>query len=59
MEAFGGSPGVHNGMVNAMLLDPKRVVNVKSWMQAKTNKAYTDASEAVKAVLLISGADKQ
>ncbi len=59
MEVFGDSPGVHRGMVDAMLLDPKRVVDVKNASQAETDKAYTDASEAVKAALLISGADKR
>ncbi len=59
MEAFGGSPRVHKRIVDMMLLDPKRVANVKNQMQAKTDKAYTDASEALKAVLLISRADKR
>jgi hypothetical protein len=30
VEAFRGSPGVHRVMNDAMLLNPKRVVNVKN-----------------------------
>jgi hypothetical protein len=59
VEVFGGSLRVHKGMVDAMVLDPKRVVDVKNPTQAKTDKAYTDVSEAVKAALLIIWADKQ
>jgi hypothetical protein len=46
-------------MVDAMLLDPKRAVDVKNLTHAKMDKAYNDVLDAVKAVLLISGADKR
>ena len=42
VEALGGLPGVHKGMVDAILLDPKRVVDGKILTQAETNKVHTD-----------------
>ena len=58
VEAFRGSPGIHQGMIEAMLKDPTRVANVGKPTVAKINMAEDDAMEAVKAALLISGADK-
>ena len=58
VEAFGGSPGIHQGMIEAMLKDPTRVANVGKPTVAEICKAEDDATEAVKAALLISGADK-
>ena len=58
VEAFGGSPGVHQGMIDGMLKDPTRVANVTRPTAAERTKAEEDASEAVKAALLISGADR-
>ena len=58
VEAFGGSPGVHQGMIDGMLKDLTRVANVTRPTSAEITKAEEDASEAVKAALLISGADK-
>ena len=58
VEAFRGSPGIHQGMIEAMLKDPTRVANVGKPMVAEINMAEDDATEAVKAALLISGADK-
>ena len=34
VEAFGGSPGIHQGMIEAMLKDPTRVANVGKPMGA-------------------------
>jgi hypothetical protein len=42
VEALGGLPGVNKGMVDAILLDPKRVVDGKILTQAETNKVHTD-----------------
>ena len=58
VEAFGGSPGIHNGMIESMLKDTTRVANTTKPTAAERKKAEEDASEAVKAALLISGADK-
>jgi len=58
VEAFGGSPGIHQGMIDGMLKDPMQVANVAKPTVAEITKAEEDASEAVKAALLISGADK-
>ena len=58
VEAFGGSPGIHQGMINEMLKDPTRVANVAKPTVVEITKAEGDTSEAVKAALLISGADK-
>ncbi len=58
VEAFGGSPGIHQGMINAMLKDPTRVANVARPTATERKEAEDDATEAVKAALLISGADK-
>jgi hypothetical protein len=58
VEAFGGSPGIHQGMIDAMLKDPTRVANVARPTATERKEAEDDATEAVKAALLISGADK-
>ena len=58
VEAFRGSPGIHQGMIEAMLKDPTRMANVGKPTVAEINTAEDDAMEVVKAALLISGADK-
>ncbi len=58
VEAFGGSPGIHQGMIEAMLKDLTKVANVGKPTVAEISKAEDDATEAVKAALLISGADE-
>ena len=58
VEAFRGSLGIHQGMIEAMLKDPTRMANVGKPTVAEINMAEDDAMEAVKAALLISGADK-
>ena len=45
-------------MIDGMLKDPTRVANVAKPTVAEITKAEGDASEAVKAALVISGADK-
>ncbi len=56
--AFGGSSRVHKGLVEGLLRDPTCISNVKNVSKAEHTKAKEDACEAVKATLLISGADK-
>jgi hypothetical protein len=59
VEVFGGLPGVHKGLVNVLLKDPSWVNNIYN----VTPKEHTEAKEtickAVKAAMLISGADKR
>jgi hypothetical protein len=59
VEAFSGSPGIHKGMVVVMLQDPKKVAGITKPMAKEIQKMHVEASEAVKAALLISGADRQ
>ena len=54
VEAFGGSPGVHQGLVDAELL--KQGIRNASALQLKA--AEEVSSEQVKAALLISGASR-
>ena len=54
VEAFGGSPGVHQGLVDAELLK-QGVRNVNA---AQLKAAEAVSSEQVKAALLISGASR-
>ena len=59
MEAFGGSLGIHRGLVEGLLNEPGRVVNPGYVMAAERRAAEEEANESVKAALLISGADKR
>jgi hypothetical protein len=59
VEAFGGSPGLHKGMIEVLIQDPTKVANVTRPTDKEIERVHTEASEAVKAALLISGADKQ
>ncbi len=58
VEAFGGSPGVHKGMIDPLLKDASRVANVGSPTPDEMKKVKEDAIESVKTALLISGADR-
>ena len=55
VEAFGGSPGIHQGLVNAEL---KRM-GLTNPTDAQIEAAEDVAVEQVKAALLISGADRR
>jgi hypothetical protein len=57
VEAFGGSPGVHKGLMDALLTHITSAGGNPTAGQQK--KAEEDSSEAVKAALLISGADRR
>ena len=59
VEAFGGSLGMHNGLVEGILKDPGWVRNVNSITDAECRDTDQEVSDTVKAVLVISGADKQ
>jgi hypothetical protein len=58
VEAFGGSPGLHKGMTEVLVKDAGRFANVAVTMEDEIAKKENEANEAVKAALLISGADK-
>jgi hypothetical protein len=57
VEAFGGTPGIHKGLTDALLTPMTSIGGVPSAAQQK--KAEEDSSEAVKAALLISRADRR
>ena len=44
VEAFGGSPGVHNGLVEGILKDPGRVRNVNSITDAECRAAEQEVA---------------
>ena len=56
VEAFGGSPGVHEGLVRGILSNVMRGTTPTA---KERSDAEETASEAVKAALLISGADRR
>ncbi len=57
VEAFGGSPGIHKGLMDALLTPVTSIGGVP--LAAQQKKAEEDSSKAVKAALLISGADRR
>ncbi len=59
VEAFGGSPGFHKGMMEALAKDATRFANAAAPMEDEIAKMENEANKAVKAVLLISGAGKR
>ncbi len=58
-EAFGGLPGVHKGLVEVLVKNPSQVNDVNNVTPKECREAEETACEAVKAALLISGADKR
>ncbi len=58
VKAFGGSPGLHKGMIDVLVQDPTKVTDMTKRTDKEIEKIRAEASEAVKAALLISGADK-
>ncbi len=59
VEAFGGSPGIHKGLVDRLLKEPGRVANPANITANERKAAEEEADELVKAALLISGAEKR
>jgi hypothetical protein len=59
VEAFGRSPGVHKGLVARVLKQAGAAVDPDNPTTAKRKKAEQEVGEAVKAALVISGANKQ
>ncbi len=59
VEAFGGSPGLHKGMMEALAKDATRFANVVAPTKDKIAKMENEANKAAKAALLISRANKR
>ena len=59
VEVFGGSPGVHKRLVNVVLAKPGRVEDPNNVTVAELKAAEEDTTKAVKAVLLVSRAEKR
>jgi hypothetical protein len=58
VEAFGGSPGIHKGLVDRLLKELGRVANPANITANERKATEEEANESVKAALLISGAEK-
>ena len=59
-EALGASPGIHRGLVGGWLLgEPGSISDVNNITDIEQKEAESQTSDAVKAALLISGADKR
>ena len=59
-EAFDASPRIHRGLVEGWLLaKPGRIADINNITDAERAEAKTQTLDAVKAALLISGADKR
>jgi hypothetical protein len=59
VEAFGGSPGLHKGMMEALAKDSMRFANAGASMEDEITKMENEANKAMKTALLIGGANKQ
>ncbi len=59
VEAFGDSPGLHKGMMEALVKDTTRFANAAAPTEDEIAKMENEANKGVKAALLISGADKR
>jgi hypothetical protein len=59
VEAFGGSPGLHKGMMEVLAKDATRFANAGAPMEDEITKMENEANKAMKMALLISGAGKQ
>ena len=60
VEAFGASPGIHRGLVEGWLLaEPGRIADINNITDAERAEDETQTSDAFKAALLISGAEKR
>jgi hypothetical protein len=59
VEAFGRSSGIHKGLVKGFFASPGQVSNPNNITEDEHTVAKQEVVDAVKAALLISGADKQ
>ena len=59
-KAIGASPGIHRGLVEGWLFaKPGHIADVNNITDIERTEAETQTSDAVKAALLISGAEKR
>ncbi len=58
VEAFRGLPEIHKGLVEGLLATPDRLVDPSNVMEAEQEDTEVEVMEAMKAALLISGANK-
>jgi hypothetical protein len=59
VEALGESPGVPKGLVDGLLSNMTQVKDVRKPTDQEIAKAEDDSCKAVKAALLVSGANKR
>ena len=59
VKTFGGSPGIHKGLLKGVLATPGKLVNPNHVTDNEMTAVEEEVTEAVKAALLISGADKR
>ncbi len=59
VEAFGGLPGVHKGLIEGLIRAPGRKADPNTVAEDELGAVKAEASEAVKAALLISGMDRR
>ncbi len=58
VEAFGGSPGIHKGLVDGLNKESGQVANLANITANERKATEEESNESVKAALLISGAEK-
>jgi hypothetical protein len=58
VEAFRDSPGLHRSIVEALMKDSTNLFDSSKPTDKEIANVENEANEAVKGVLLISGADK-
>jgi hypothetical protein len=58
VEAFNGSPGMHKGLISRLLKSPGRVRDSDKVTAKEFKAAEDEVTKVVKAVLLISRANK-
>ncbi len=59
VEAFSGSPGVHRGLVDGLLSNTTQVKDMRKPTDQEIAKEEDNSCKAVKAALLVSGANKR
>ncbi len=59
VEAFGGSPGIHKGLVDGLVREPGRVIDPANITADERKAAEGVANKLVKVALLISGTEKR
>jgi hypothetical protein len=59
VEAFGGLPGVHKGLVEGLIRTPRRMAATNNVTEDELAAMEAKVSEALKGTLLISGTDRR